>query len=61
MPNIGPTELIIVLVVALLILGPKRMPSAGRSLGRSVTEFRKGLTSGDSTALPQHDTPHSND
>jgi sec-independent protein translocase protein TatA len=43
MPNIGPMELIIVLVVALVILGPKRLPSAGRSLGRSVREFKDGI------------------
>ena len=40
MPNIGPTELIIVLVIALLILGPKRLPAAGRSLGQGLKEFK---------------------
>jgi sec-independent protein translocase protein TatA len=44
MPNIGPLELVIVLVVALLILGPKRLPSAGRSLGRGIREFKDGIT-----------------
>ena len=33
MPNIGPMELIVVLVIALLVLGPKRLPQAGKSLG----------------------------
>lgn len=46
MPNIGPTELVIVLVVALLVLGPKRLPSAGRSLGSGIREFRDSLTGG---------------
>ena len=45
MPNIGPMELIVVLVIALLILGPKRLPAAGRSLGRGIQEFKSGLTS----------------
>jgi sec-independent protein translocase protein TatA len=43
MPNIGPLELIFVLVIALLLLGPKRLPTAARSLGSSINEFRKGL------------------
>jgi sec-independent protein translocase protein TatA len=43
MPNIGPLELTLVLVIALLVLGPKRLPDAARSLGRSINEFRHGL------------------
>jgi sec-independent protein translocase protein TatA len=43
MPNIGPMELAIVLVVALLILGPKRLPGAGRSLGRGLREFKDSI------------------
>ena len=43
-------ELIIVLVVALIVLGPKRLPEAGRSLGRGLREF-KGSLSGDSTDI----------
>ena len=35
-----PTHLIIVLVVALLILGPKRLPDAGRALGQGIKEFK---------------------
>ena len=44
MPGIGPMELIIVLVIALVILGPKRLPSAGRSLGNGMREFKESLT-----------------
>jgi sec-independent protein translocase protein TatA len=44
MPNIGPAELIIVLVLALLILGPKRLPAAGRSLGQGMREFKDSIT-----------------
>lgn len=44
MPNIGPMELIIVLVIALIVLGPKRLPDAGRSLGRGLREFKSSLS-----------------
>jgi sec-independent protein translocase protein TatA len=43
MPNIGPMELIIVLVIALLVLGPKRLPDAGRSLGQGLREFKNSI------------------
>jgi len=42
--NIGPMELIIVLVIALLVLGPKRLPQAGRSLGKGMREFKDSLS-----------------
>jgi sec-independent protein translocase protein TatA len=44
MPSIGPMELAIVAMVALLILGPKRLPEVGRSLGRGMREFKGGIT-----------------
>ena len=44
MPNIGAPELIIVLVIALLIFGPKRLPSLGRQLGTGMREFKDSIT-----------------
>jgi sec-independent protein translocase protein TatA len=44
MPNIGPLEIIIVLVVVLLIFGPKRLPDLGRSLGGGMREFKDSIT-----------------
>lgn len=41
MGSIGPAEILVVLVVALIVLGPTRLPDAARSLGRAVAEFRK--------------------
>jgi sec-independent protein translocase protein TatA len=43
-----PTHLLIILIVALLLLGPKRLPDAGRALGKGLKEFRSSL-SGDDT------------
>ncbi len=42
--QIGPLEIVLVLVVALLVLGPKRLPEAGRSLGRGIREFKDSVT-----------------
>jgi sec-independent protein translocase protein TatA len=39
-----PTHLILILIAALLFLGPKRLPSAGRALGQSLREFKGSLT-----------------
>ena len=44
MPNIGTPELIIVLVIALLIFGPKRLPGLGRQLGTGMREFKESIT-----------------
>jgi sec-independent protein translocase protein TatA len=42
--NIGPTELIVVLVIALLVIGPKRLPEVGKSLGKGMREFKDSLS-----------------
>jgi sec-independent protein translocase protein TatA len=44
MPAIGPMELIIVLAIALIVLGPKKLPDAGRSLGRGLREFKDSVS-----------------
>jgi sec-independent protein translocase protein TatA len=45
--NIGPMELVVVLVIALIVIGPKRLPEVGKSLGKGMREFKDSL-SGDS-------------
>ncbi len=47
MPSLGPLELVVVLVIALIVLGPKKLPEVGRSVGRGMREFKESLT-GDS-------------
>jgi sec-independent protein translocase protein TatA len=47
MPNIGPMELIIVLVIVLVVFGPKRLPGLGRQLGAGMREFKDSITGKD--------------
>ena len=42
--GIGPMELVIVLVIALIILGPKRLPEVGRSIGHGMREFKDSIS-----------------
>ena len=42
--NVGPMELVIVLVIALIVLGPKRLPEVGRSIGNGMREFKDSLS-----------------
>jgi sec-independent protein translocase protein TatA len=43
MPNVGPMELIAILAIALIVLGPKKLPEVGRSLGKGMREFKDSL------------------
>ena len=42
--NIGPMELVVVLIIALVVLGPKKLPEVGRSLGKGMREFKDSLS-----------------
>jgi sec-independent protein translocase protein TatA len=42
--NVGPLELVIVLVIALVILGPKRLPEVGKSIGNGMREFKDAIS-----------------
>jgi len=52
MPGIGPIEIVVLLLVALLVFGPKRLPEMGRSLGRGMREFK------DTISTSTKDEPH---
>lgn len=43
-PNIGPMEIVIILIIALIVLGPKKLPEMGRSVGRGMREFKNAVS-----------------
>jgi sec-independent protein translocase protein TatA len=53
MPNIGPLELAIVLIIALVVFGPKRLPELGKSVGRGIREFKSSISGDDDDDEPQ--------
>ena len=53
MPNIGPMELAIVLIIALVIVGPKKLPDLGRSAGKGLREFKESVTGKEDDEQPQ--------
>lgn len=59
MPNVGPMELVVVLIVALIVLGPKRLPEVGRSLGNGIREFKDSISGerDEDAALDVEDPP----
>jgi sec-independent protein translocase protein TatA len=57
MPNIGPMEIVIVLVVAVLVLGPKKLPDVGRSLGKGIRGFKETVSGADPTAIEDPEKP----
>lgn len=59
MPTPGPLEIIIVLVIVLVVFGPKRLPGLGKSLGTGMREFKDSVTGKDKEELPdvQHVSP----
>ena len=44
MPNVGPWEIILLLLLALLLFGAKRLPEIGRSMGKGMREFKDSLS-----------------
>jgi sec-independent protein translocase protein TatA len=47
MPNIGPLEIVVILIIALVVFGPKRLPELGRSMGKGIREFKNSVTGDD--------------
>ncbi len=57
--NLGPTELIIILVIVLVLFGSTRLPKLARSMGQASKEFKKGINEGDKS--PDEDKPETED
>ena len=47
MANVGPMEILVVLLIALIVFGPKRIPELGQSLGKGIREFKASLEGND--------------
>ena len=56
--NIGLPEMIIVLVIALIVLGPKKLPDFGRSLGNGMREFKDSITGDSKRDADDDDEPY---
>ena len=44
LPNVGPLELAVVVIIAVIILGPKKLPEVGRSVGHGIREFKSSIS-----------------
>jgi sec-independent protein translocase protein TatA len=53
----GPLELMVILVIALIVLGPQKLPEAARSFGRGMREMKQALTSDDDDERDAYDEP----
>ena len=56
MPNVGPLEIVLVLIIALVVFGPKKLPDLGHSLGKGIREF-KGSVTGESDEPAARSSP----
>jgi sec-independent protein translocase protein TatA len=55
--NLGPGELLLILAIALVVLGPKKLPEAGRSLGKGLREFKDSMANMSGDNDEDDDTP----
>jgi sec-independent protein translocase protein TatA len=57
MPNVGPLEIAVVLVIVLVVFGPKRLPELGKSMGKGIREFKGSLSMDDKDETPAGSSP----
>jgi sec-independent protein translocase protein TatA len=58
MPNVGPLEIAVVLVIVLVVFGPKRLPELGKSMGKGIREFKGSLSMDDKDESPAEQEHH---
>jgi sec-independent protein translocase protein TatA len=59
--QLGLPEMLVIMVIALLIFGPKKLPSLGKSLGEGITSFKKAITHGEHEAEKEDEKQHEED
>jgi sec-independent protein translocase protein TatA len=59
MPNVGPLELAVVVIIALIVFGPKRLPELGKSMGKGIREFRASISGESDDDEPEVEDDHS--
>ena len=59
LPNVGPLELAVVVIIAVLVLGPKKLPEVGRSIGHGIREFKGSISGKAEPARPLEEEAHS--
>ena len=57
MPNVGPIEIIVVILILIVIFGPKRIPELGRSVGQGMRNFKQSVTGRDRDSEPRELEP----
>jgi len=57
MPNVGPLEIAVVLIIVLIIFGPKRLPELGQSMGRGIREFKNSISGDKDKDSPEDARP----
>ena len=61
MGNLGFPEIVVIVIVALLVFGPGKLPEIGKSLGKGIAEFKKAFSDAESREESKKELPHSSD
>lgn len=59
LPSVGPLELAVVVIIAILVLGPRKLPEVGRSIGHGIREFKGSISERAESGRPVEEEAHS--